>query len=737
VLLLDCLLCTDADAQSLKLRRHPEVTKKNLFFFPDLMIIIYFRSCSQAGLWLSGTFRGSSGSFDTEFSGWILDQYGRPWFLPLQLRVVVQGSVHSHVSLSVAGQVQNAFEIVAAQNGTCPSGSVCCVDAKGLPIVRTLLRNATLYDVSASTSESLVTTLSVSVSDNTTSLSVAPAFVRTFSAGRINPLDTPSNLLCGKNNSGCFFVPSGLFSTNINSIGISDASFAAIAGACTAPVGAYVAISNASGADLFDQFASFRLADIPVASSRPDCVSRSLNSSLAVFDCSKVQTGFGSLLPSRWRSVLRPGFGVAFVRTASVVARRDVLYGGALVEVQIVASDCSDGAFWKSDKQQFVVHVESCTMRGTLLVSPRQKILLSCNERAWLSFVVATEEAKMEGHSCRVAVSSFGIVQSFADAVVSQRSARKRDVNARCTIDQVAGTCAPINCWKTYNGTKSFYNTVTGLCETTAVCTTSLYNPTTNLCEAYSTEEATISNAEAYTPLRAPSPPASIVCIHGVINETDAGCKCDFGWSTDFWTQEFRNFVFCNVSAQTMGAGTGGETPSLSVGFGLAKVLLTVVIIVCVAVGVVLIVVVACCVCKARKRQRLRRAQTQHSSYMLSNMAHLQEQTILHPPVTTCAPADVENSFNFVLPSSLESNEGRSGESSGKLRRCSNKRDLKKLCIEETRVFFRVDETSFVPGVLVLLPPFVEFRVEQTHAMFAMFPRTPLTQQQAMKYIFC
>lgn len=621
--------------------------------------------------------------------------------------------------LKAVSLVQNAFETSALQNSSCPIGSVCCADAKGVAVVRTLRRNATSYTVSAKQIEKLSTQVSVLVNQSALNLSA----LRSFSASLIDSPLSPSNLVCA-DGGACFFALSSVFSSGRNSIGISNAAYAAIPNLCAAPVGAHVLVSSFE-ASVWDQFASFRSLQRPYGSSRSDCVTRSLNSSLAVFECSRVHTTFSARIPSRWSLSLRPMFSTASVRAASLVPRSGKRQGEAVLEVLIAASQ-------GLTEQEFQVRVDDCSSLGSsVLVSEQQSLMLHPGSDAWLSFLVSSDTRALErGGSCRVLVASFGHWTSHVVELCA-KSARARNLSRMCTVDQVPGTCAPVDCLSKYLGNRSFYNVSSGLCDPTPVCA-ALYNPTTNKCvESGSVTQVSIQSRPNVTKVNTTTP---FVCVHGVQNVSATGvvtCTCDFGWATDFWTQQYSKFVYCNVTAASIGAGTAG-TPAT--GGGGVSLIGSLVIGAFVVGGLILVVLVLCCICKARKRQLSRRRQNRHIVRVTSDLEGLRDDRAANPPISSCAPLERENTFNFRLPATYRTAEGDNEQRHH--HRVADRNLLLQMAREEASVFFRVDETSFVPGHLVVQTPFVEFRVEESHALFTSFPRTPLTQREAQKYIF-
>ena len=641
----------------------------------------------------------------------------------------VQGSVDLLIALqrpssqhALFEYVQNAFETGVVQNTSlpCPSGSVCCADAKGISTVRTLHRNATVYQVRNASDETLLTNLSVFV--NGSSALSQMNLTRSLSASRINVESDPSSLVCATNGS-CFFVPTRLFCSNRSCIGISDTSYAAIPDLCSAPVGAHVLVSN----NISDHFASFRFANLPVGSPRSDCAPRSLNASMAIFSCTDVYTGFSGRLPAQFASLLRPRFGTASVRAASLTRRAGFRYGAAMMEV-LLASSPGD---WE---QEFVVKIDQCWDLGSSVsVSNKQIVHLKAAEELWLTFLLygATLTGGNSQGRCQVSLSSFGRVLQTHVARISAESSRRRDLARRCTQDQVPGSCAPVDCVAKYVGAKSFYNASTGLCDPTPRCE-SAYNPATNQCDDFS---STSTQLIPYSPdgfVTQVNTTVPFVCVHGTVNVSSTGvmiCICDFGWGTDFWTQKYDQFVYCNVTASTIGAGTLGYTTGPQWIGG-------VMIAVFVLAGVALVLIVLCCVCKARKRQMMRRQQNMYFQHLSRELSSVADARLTNPPATTCAAFDSENEFNFRLPSSHNPSVVGAGSIGAGRRRVLDREEIKRLAKDETQVFFRVDETSFVPGKLAIQAPFVEFRVDPSHPFAVSFAETPLTLKQAKQYIF-
>ncbi len=694
-----------------------QVSTRVAEFFSICRTHLAVSSCGGPTVWLSGNFGGRSYAETLAAATVVRDQYMRPWKLASPIVASGRGSALSRVLLASNGTVQNAYENSTATDprAPCPAGAVCCFDAKGAPRTRRLLRNATQYRVLSVVGEDVVASVVVTVNNHTLP---AVSLLRSLSPSQLSDGGRPVKLVCDPVSTACFFVPAGFFGNGTQSLGISDAAYAAVPRLCETPLGANVMVdSSSSGASIWDQFAPMRASNFPGAA-RAGCVAVAHNSSVALYACTELRTAFAIPLIG---VAATPLFGKAAILSA-VLEMNAQQTNVAFIRVALSANTAVGIV------QDFAVVVLGCHLSSPVQLPVSQSISLTANESAVVSFSVVGDASLAARGSCNVSLSSFGI--SLQSASVQFVANYTRLVWLRvagpCTVDQLAVTCAPVDCFSKYLGAKNFYNPAIGLCQPAISCSASeLYNPASNTCDSLINNTVAVQVVGSQVPDVTPVQ-TSIDCEHGTTTTApsgELGCTCEPGWQTDY-QQKYDTFVYCGVST-AFNESSAGSSNGAFAGTSSISWFMQILIIVCVLIGSILACCVIACICKARKRRRLRMAQHQYSVSNMIELRHAWTEGARRPHTESCEPATSENAFNFVLRGGVEKETNRH----------LSQAQLKELAQASAHAYFRIDASSYVPGTVMLSAPFIVFLIDRSHPLFASMPVTPLTAEQAQRYI--
>lgn len=561
-----------------------------------------------------------------------LDQFGRSWVLLSDSNMTISSTSFSQVFPMTSTDpftVQNAYESVVDWNissQACPQGAtVCCLDAKGVPKIRQLIRDGPLYSVSVASSPSFLQgSVSFQCGGNSCGTTVwrAVAFLPGYSL-----LNSSWALLCAPYQP-CFFVPRAVVSANSsNSIGISDSTYKNADGLCFSDANNVVAIP---GSSRYDQMYVYRNNTLPDVFS-DKCTGSTLGPNYASFSCPVAITFVAAQTVA-----LAPFFGVPRIAIAVFVLDATMLSGVISVRVANVGTKST----------LFKVSVVDCSYQTKTqmdIQAPYQQEV-NVNGTADFFFNVAGVSLLNSSSFCFVTVEAYGIQQVSGTAFVGSALSRR----ATCTIDQTLPSCSPQDCFTKYNGEKNFYNPQTGLCEATTVCSsTQIYNPASNTCSSPDQvssylQPVTTPPSDAYQSFNVSS--VTINCPHGTVTSSPSGvtCVCNAGWSTDF-NQPFYSFVYCSVSSNT----TSSSASSVSGSQGSATLVNPFVIIVTLlslSVASCIGCCIGCCVCKARKRARKRQKLQDQYDQMA---AGLYKSWRVQPTTVHGLSGLPENSLNF------------------------------------------------------------------------------------------
>jgi hypothetical protein len=409
--------------------------------------------------------------------------------------------------------------------------------------------------------------------------------------------------------------------------------YASLTGVCSSPVGSPCLVNN----DPYNQLAAYYRQQPIHLGTCSATSSWSGSAGVAQLHCTGQQTTVA--IPITSASLLLPRFSRLYnVRSSMVsIATRRALTTHAYVAIDVTNHDIAY-------ELPCVARVMHCSDELVVFSSNVRHVVPPNTTHTFRFTIFHTRSMlNVSSLSCEVSVESYGIsianeavVCSMDDDSVAKGRNNNGTVVARamglltwgCTIDQTGPSCAPVDCFVKYAGTKNYYNSTFGLCVVLVTCPKSqYYDPLTNTCVDPNNVDATISNniPAGYVD---PSP-IFINDFSQVANYTNA--------------TQAPQIVHVNSSS----TATSSSAPSMSV-VGIVMVVVIVLVSICV------VCCIGKCVCVARRRHRKRKARKAEQESMSSQL--FQSWSIMgstHTPPASSTSQVVENAYNFKLPASL------------------------------------------------------------------------------------